>query len=183
MTENPYRAPASTAEDPSILHQPTDPESIRSAYLKHEAQVKSIGSLYWIGAFFVAMALFAAPMSALEAEHYVVLALFAVILAAQITLGYGLRRLKAWSRIPSIILSAIGLLAFPLGTIINLFIMIILLSKKSRMVFSPDYQAVISATPHMKYRTSKLVWIALGLVIAIIVVLVLTVAMSDLSGP
>ena len=37
------------------------------------------------------------------------------------------------------------------------------------MVFSPEYQAVIAQTPHIRYRTSKVVWILLGLVLLIIV--------------
>ena len=75
----------------------------------------------------------------------------------------------------SIILSALGLLAFPIGTIINLIILIILGSKKNRVVFSQDYQAIIAATPHVKYKTSKIVWIALG--IFVLIVLAIAVAL------
>jgi hypothetical protein len=37
------------------------------------------------------------------------------------------------------------------------------------VVFSPEYQAVIAQTPQIRYRTSKVVWILLGLVLLIIV--------------
>ena len=36
-------------------------------------------------------------------------------------------------------------------------------------MFSEEYQAVIAQTPHIKYRTSIIVWILLGLVVALVV--------------
>jgi hypothetical protein len=38
---------------------------------------------------------------------------------------------------------------------------------------APDYQDVIAATPHVKYRTSIVVWIFLALVIGLVVIAVL----------
>ena len=37
------------------------------------------------------------------------------------------------------------------------------------MVFSDEYRAVIEQTPHIKYRTSIIVWIVLGLLLLLIV--------------
>jgi hypothetical protein len=78
---------------------------------------------------------------------------------------------KAWARIPSAILSGLGLISFPLGTLINGYILYLLFSKKDSTIFSDDYKQVIQETPHNKYQTSLLVWIFLGL-LALLVVLV-----------
>ena len=175
MMENPYQAPV-TFDDPlSTASQGGDAESIRRAHIKHEAQVKSIGSLYWIGAAFILIGLFFLPVSNMKRDDWTGLAVLAGLLVFQIVVGAGLRRLKPWARVASIILSALGLLAFPIGTIINLIILIILGSKKNRVVFSQDYQAIIAATPHVKYKTSKIVWIALG--IFVLIVLAIAVAL------
>jgi hypothetical protein len=75
------------------------------------------------------------------------------------------RRLKPWARIGSGILSGIGLLGFPIGTIINGYILYLLFSKKGSMVFSDEYKRVIQQTPHIKYRTSVIILVALGLLL------------------
>ena len=82
--------------------------------------------------------------------------------------GYGVRALLPWGRIIGCILSAIGLIGFPIGTLINAYILYLFLSKKGRTIYSPEYQDVIAATPHIKYRTSILVWILLALVVALV---------------
>jgi hypothetical protein len=76
--------------------------------------------------------------------------------------------LRKWARIPTGILSGLGLLGFPLGTLINGYILYLIFSQKGKTVFSEEYQAVIEQTPHIKYRTSILVWILLGLVLLVI---------------
>ena len=38
------------------------------------------------------------------------------------------------------------------------------------MVFSDEYRAVIEQTPHIKYRTSIIVWIVLGLLLLLIAI-------------
>jgi hypothetical protein len=84
--------------------------------------------------------------------------------------GWGVRSFRRWGRVVGCVLSGIGLLGFPIGTLINAYILYLFLSKKGRTVFSPEYQDVIAATPHVKYRTSIIVWILLALVGALVVV-------------
>jgi ABC-type multidrug transport system permease subunit len=64
------------------------------------------------------------------------------------------------------------MLGFPIGTLINAYILYLFLSKKGRTVFSPGYQEVIAATPDVKYKTSIVVWIFIALVLAFIVIAV-----------
>ena len=151
-------------------------EAMRKEHLNHEASVKSIGFLYYLGG--VAVVLVGLGMMARigagggggqERLFILLMSIFFFVLGAgQLWVGAGLRRLRRWTRIPTGILSGIGLLGFPLGTIINAYILYLIFSQKGKTVFSDEYQAVIEQTPHIKYRTSIVVWILLGLVVALI---------------
>jgi uncharacterized BrkB/YihY/UPF0761 family membrane protein len=66
------------------------------------------------------------------------------------------------------ILSIIGLVGIPVGTLINGWILYLIHCKKGQTILSPGYQDIIAATPHVKYRRSVGDWIALGLVLAIL---------------
>ena len=160
-------------------------EETRREYLKHEASVKSIGLLYYLGGaallllgmstLITATRLGTRPSGSEAAGALVGSALFLILGLGQIWVGTGLRRLKRWARVPTGILSGLGLLGFPLGTLINGYILYLVFSRKGRMVFSDEYRAVIEQTPHIKYRTSIVVWILLGLVLFLIGVGLLSV--------
>jgi hypothetical protein len=82
--------------------------------------------------------------------------------------GIGVRGLKSWARIPAGILSSIGLLYLGLGTIVNAYILYLLFCQKGKTVFSDEYKRVIAETPHVKYRTSIVAWVVLGLLLLFI---------------
>jgi len=150
-------------------------EEIRKAHISHEASVKSVGFLYLLGGAFILLAslgLMLAPNSARDAQTFGLAfgVILAVLAGLQIATGFALRKLRPWSRVAGGILSGIGLLGFPLGTLINGYILYLLLSKKGAMVFSEPYQRVIAATPHIKYRTSIIVWIVLGLLVLVLAI-------------
>ena len=83
----------------------------------------------------------------------------------QAVTAIGLRRLQPWARIVAAILSTFGLLGIPIGTLIGAYFLYLLLSKKGSVVFSEEYKQVIAETPHLKYRTSKIVLVLLGLLL------------------
>lgn len=147
-------------------------EETRNQYIKHEASVKSIGLLYYLGGGALLIAGVATLGTALsrggKPEAFVSSVVFVLLGAVQIWTGTGLRKLRSWSRVVAGILSGIGLLGFPLGTIINGYILYLLFSQKGKIVFSPEYQEVIQQTPHIKYKTSIVVWILLGLVVLLV---------------
>ena len=152
-------------------------EEIRKAHIKHEASIKSIGILYYLGGIFVGIMgimvfLVGGGASALPQNRFIGLFLLALA-AAQLFTGTGLRRLKSWARAPTGILSGIGLFGFPMGTLINGWILYLVFSKKGSTVFSEEYRRVIAETPHIKYRTSVVVWILLGLLLLLIAIAVL----------
>ena len=91
--------------------------------------------------------------------------MLAFLSASSVVVGWGMRMLWAWARTPAIVLAAIGLLGFPIGTLINAYILWLLASRKGRMVLSTEYAAIVEATPHVRYRTPIVLWIALGLIV------------------
>lgn len=99
--------------------------------------------------------------------------LLLALIILQFALAGGLRKLRPWVRIPVIILSIIGLIGFPLGTIISGYVLYLMLSAKSKMVFSTEYQRVIAQTPHIRYRSNLLV--------TVLVVLLVLVAVGSLG--
>ncbi len=147
-------------------------EEIRQEHIKHEASVKSIGVLYFLGAGFLVLFAIAVFMPATArgaaASGAFLSVVFLALAAVQTWVGIGVRALKGWARIAAGILSGIGLLGFPLGTLINAYILYLLFSKKGTMVFSDEYKQVIQETPHIKYRTSIVVWICLGVLLLLI---------------
>ena len=142
-------------------------DQIRNQHIKHEASVKSVGLLYFLAATFLILV----GLMSLTTREGVNIGVGFFLLAlgfAQIWVGIGLRKLKSWARIPTGILSGFGLLGFPLGTIINGYILYLIFSRKGKTVFSDDYQRVIEQTPHIKYKTSIVIWILLGLVVFLV---------------
>ena len=72
-------------------------------------------------------------------QHAVVGVPIMLLAVGEFSIGLGLRRLRPWARLGAPILSGIGLLAFPLGTIINAYILYLVLSAKGPAVFlSPE---------------------------------------------
>jgi hypothetical protein len=157
---NPYAAPAALVED--VAANP-EADAIRRAHIGHEASIKAVGILYYVGGVLVA----AGGIATLRAELAMALGLV-VVGILQLFAGWGVRGLRRWGRILGCILSALGLLGFPIGTLINAYILYLFLSKKGRTIFAPEYQDVIAATPDVKYRTSIVVWIVLGLLVILV---------------
>ncbi|TWU42529.1 hypothetical protein [Novipirellula artificiosorum] len=170
---NPYAPSAQTSLNPGVGGEV---EQIRRYHLNHEASVKSIGTLYMLGTIFmVPISLFmlaSAGGGGLGPEERIVIAVLAMIyFGLGILQGFtavGLWRLRPWARIVAIVLSVLGLLAIPIGTIISGYFLYLLVSEKGQTVFSPAYQDVIAQTPHIKYKTSLIVWILLGFLLLLI---------------
>ena len=143
---------------------------VRNEHIKHEASVKAIGFLYYlngIGSFILCLSIvFGGRFGA--ANGFIFSAFLAVLALALFWVGTGLRKLKKWARIPTGIISGFGLLGFPVGTLINIYILYLIFSKKGGMVFSDEYKAIIEQTPHIKYRTSIVIWILLAVLVLLI---------------
>jgi hypothetical protein len=169
---NPYAAPAARVDD--VAANP-EAEAIRRAHINHESSIKAVGVLYYLGGVLITFGAVAAFIGAPREPSgggALIMLLLAAVGIAQFFAGWGVRALRPWGRIVGCINSGLGLLGFPIGTLINAYILYLLLSKKGRTVFSPGYQEVIAATPDVKYKTSIVVWIFIALVLAFIVIAV-----------
>jgi hypothetical protein len=158
-----------------------DPRSIRKTHLSHEASVRSVGVLFVIGAVILvglSMVRFLNPQRGPLVIEIAVSLIIVVLGVLQFWTGIGLRRLKPWARVPTGLFAGVGLLGFPIGTLINVYVLYLVFSTKGKTVFSEQYQAVIAATPDMKYRTSIIVWAFLGILIAVLLLIVIVVATS-----
>lgn len=164
MEQNPYQPPAADLELDTDLALA---EETRRNYLTHETSVRSVGLLYYLGA---AGLLLSAIILLVQADHSEALSpLWLLFMAAlgvlYLWVGRGLRTLQPKVRGIAAGLAALGLLSFPVGTLINGYILYLLLSAKGKMVFSSEYGEVIAATPHIKYRTSIIIWIFVALIV------------------
>lgn len=183
MEVNPY-APPQVTELSAPRSELAEAEAIRQAHIKVEATVKSVGTLYYLGAFLVlcaSLSFFSMPVNGRDgATGMVLMALVIVLIGlAQGVVAYGLRRLRSWARWPAVVLSCIGLLGFPIGTLINALILSNLLGEKPNMVFSPRYQEIIAATPHVKHKTSMAVKVILVILLLILVGTIAWVSLMD----
>jgi hypothetical protein len=174
---NPY---APTATSGFVTPELSDAETLRKTHLNHEASIKAIGTLYLLGAILLVPMGLLIIVGALFAEQQgpdvAMIVVGLIYLAIGLVEGYaglGLRRLTNAGRNLGIIFAAIGLIGFPIGTLISAYILYLLLSQKGKVVFSDHYRQVIAQTPHIKYKTSIVVWILLGLVVALVALAIL----------
>ncbi len=154
----------------------TDAEQLRKEFLSHEASVKSVGILYLLGGVILALAAMVGPFVARPNPDapgwipWLVSGVIAGLAVLQFWIASGIRNLKQWSKIPVAIFSGVGLIGIPIGTLINGYILFLFFGKKGKIVFSDRYRGAIAATPHIKYRTSIIIWIFVGLLVALFAV-------------
>lgn len=147
--------------------------AIRRAHIAHEATLRSLGLLYYLGTIFLVLlatiTLYhgtpADTPSPLSDPLTAALALGAALLLG--LTGRGLRTLQPWARVPVMSLSTLGLFYFPMGTMICGYILYLVLCRQGQAVFSQDYQQVIEATPEIDYRTPWIAWLLFGLILLI----------------
>ena len=164
-TINPYAAPKAVVDDVGSGAQP-EAEQVRRAHINHEASIKAVGLLYYLTGFLLILVAVVRMGPSFAGNNFAAVVLLCVFVGFAILyfyVGHGLRKLKSGVRIPAIVLSVIGLLGFPVGTLINAYILWLLLCAKGRFIFTPEYATIIDATPQVKYRTSVVVWIFVGL--------------------
>ena len=189
-SHNPYAPPS--ARIGTAGGDVGEAETIRRQYLNHEASLRSVGCLYlWGGIFALAVAaigVVALPFmffmgSGETAEslggagfYLVIVALYGGLGALNYWLGKGLRKLDPKVRTLATVLFVIGLLGFPVGTILSLYFLYLLHSEKGRRVMTAEYRWIVELTPHIKYKTSWIAWLALVLLVVFIIVIFVLVS-------
>lgn len=163
MSENPYEAPQLEESGFPQDHIVGSPEEIRSMHLKHEAAVRSIGLFYYVCGGIVMIlpiGIIAEDMArGLTSKDWGAVASLCGIALLPIAAAIGLRRLMPWGRMAGIVLGAIGLLVFPLGTIAGAYIIYLLMRSKNTSIFSREYRKIVTMTPQMKPKTSFFIWL------------------------
>jgi len=176
MEQNPYAAPQS-----QVLQSSTSDEAIRREHINTEATIKSVGALYFLGALFLPLAGVFSIVEGLKKNDTAQLVggiFFLVVGIGQGFIAYGLRRLRAWARIPTIIISCIGLLGFPLGTLINAYILVKVCGKQGQFVMTPEYHRIIEVTPHVKRKTSIAAMVLLAILIILLIGIIAAVVIK-----
>jgi hypothetical protein len=180
-TINPYAPPKARVED--VIPASGEEAAIRQEHIKTEASIRSIGVLYYLfgglmligGAVLLVRTGTSVPSGGFSL-------LFVALALVLIFVGRGIRNLRPWARTTVIVLSSlacIGGLARPSGGIlISIYILYLLLSKKGRRIFESDYPDIVAATPEIKYRTSMVIWVLLGLVVLLVLAAVLVPVLS-----
>ena len=161
---NPYAPPraASDLEAASFGLTSDEDERIRTEHLNHEWSVRALGTLYLLAAACMPVSvlamLFVMPqaLSGVGSWSPLYLAVAVAWGALYGAIGWGLRRLATPARIGATVFAVVGVLGFPIGTVISIYLLHLLLSAKGSMVFSAEYAGVVARTPHLEYRLSPL---------------------------
>jgi hypothetical protein len=184
---NPYAAPTTdhmlAEQDPSSF---VEAEQVRRMFFKHERAVKSISAFYMFGCLFAGLYLAACIGMAYNdplARPYALIGFAVLVLLFLVFywIARGLWRLNPRIRTPLTLLSIIGLLGLPLGTILNAYILYLIHCEKGKYVFSPEYKEIIAQTLYIRPRISIVVWILFGLLLTMFGIGVI-VALIDPHG-
>lgn len=183
---SPYDPPASPVSDPPTALAAA--EELRRAHIGHERRLKAMGVLYlligaslgavWLTLVYGLLSSSTRPASATDVGMFAVLG---VLLVAWLALGVGYVRLRPWVKVPTGILSGIGLLGFPVGTAFHAYLLWLVFSAKGKVILGPSYREVVQATPHVRYRSSPMQLVAVGLVLLLVVFVVIMLVLNKQS--
>jgi len=149
--------------------------SIRKQFIRHEVgSIKMIGVLYLVnGVLFLLIAfavLFIPDEKKITEAQKFLMTLFLLSMGVGLLFtGIKLRTLESWTRIPIAILSGIGVLGFPLGTLVHGWILYLVFSEQGSYIFSDEYKAIVAATPDIQYKSS-FQFIVFGILIFIVLI-------------
>ncbi|MFM7517944.1 MAG: hypothetical protein ACKO3V_13460 [Pirellula sp.] len=188
MSDNPY-TPSGSAYgniNPDTNVDMSQAELIRTSHLSHEANIQSLGCLYLLGGIggaisgvaYVAIgigmlcnlipAMEDQPQMDATVAGVMQIGIGVVTLAMsflQLYAGRTMQTLNASGKIAAIIVSVFSLFGCPC---IGIFALYLLLSSKGEMIYSPQYKEIVQATPHIRYKTSIVVWILLFILLGLV---------------
>ena len=131
---------------------------MREAHIKHEAALGSVGLLYYLFGMLILFSGAAGFAGVLKKQGSLagptILGMMIVMGVIALVIGRMYRKLSPAVKVPGTIFAVIGLLGFPLGTLLNVYVLYLLYSEKGKVVLSADYQEIMAETPKIKYRTS-----------------------------
>ncbi len=147
----------------------------RKDHIIHEALVRSVSVFYLLAALpLIALGAYGAfGAIALVGSGWALFAVFVTLVwwgiaYLLVNTGIGIWKLRGRSRVVSIVLSVLGLISIPVGTIISVFVLYVMCSGKGQKVFSPSYQHVIAQTQQLRRNNLLIFGIVTGLVLLVL---------------
>jgi hypothetical protein len=136
----------------------------RRQLLRHERSLRAIGVLHVIGAVLGVCTLIAIAFDGLPGSAVLLLGALGVC-ALHAWVGVGLARLDRRVRHAAGLLHGVGLLAFPVGTAVNAYVLYLLFGAKGKRILSPEYRALIERTPGVRlpFPVLRVLLVAIGL--------------------
>lgn len=177
MDEDPFASPETPPGPPEEV---ADAEAIRTALLPREGAVRMAATPFWVvGGIGIVLGGFGLSFGYSSHAVGASLGLLAVGVLLMI-LAKAVRDVRTWARAPALVVGALmcvggvgmavqagRLEPFHAGLLLLASMPLLLLSSRaSAYLFSPDYAAVVRATPHLQYRAPPAVWISLVVLIA-----------------
>jgi hypothetical protein len=139
-------------------------ERDRTVHRVHEARVRILGIVFMVrgglrlGTMAIAAISYAWDPSSINEDFggLAMLGTFGVLYTVAGALsaagGWGMHQLKPWGRVAGLVVSAISLLSIPVGTLLGVWGGVLLLTPKGRRVLAPDYAAIRTATPYLRWK-------------------------------
>lgn len=187
--DNPYASPSidSSAVPASTVSE--DAVWIRQKNIGAETTIRAIGGLLFVASLPPALMALGGILDASRRDGILhsrqtslIILLFSIAIATGLfMLAIGLRRFQPWARIPGAVTMAMMLAAtlylgwrwwFFTGTIaaVEIYVFYLLICKQGLFLFSQEYAAVRSQTPHIKYRASGLASLMLIVVFVLLAI-------------
>jgi len=175
MEVNPYAPPTELIVSDQLVSLDRlleVPDVSRSEYIVHESKIKTIGLVYLITAPLLLSAVvigFCTEYREFLNQAYTplwgMITLISLFFIIQAYAGYSLWRLRYRGKPLATVVICIGMVGFPLITMLSIYCAHVLRSKMTKIIFSPEYLRVISATPRYKLKPPVFFLVSVFLVI------------------
>mgnify|MGYP007046926269 CR=1 FL=1 len=157
--------------------------ALREAHRHHERSLNQFGALQLAGGVLSgAWGLFEFAAASQVPDDAVIATvrgiLFVTLGGLSVWSGSLLRALKPKARGPATAMAVVGLLAFPIGTLVNGYLLYLIHSKKGRVVLSTSYQNVVRRTTTRPEKSSKIILFAFGLLVVALLAAVIAAVLS-----
>ena len=180
---NPYSPPSSDlGSGYAGTLAPADAIALRESLIKHEASIRAFGTLHLLSSSMFFVKAIAGLLLVVDPEEraagIALLVMGPVGGLILLKLGMGMRRFDPGVKWLVGVMSGIGLLNPPVGTLINAYILYLVFGEKGKTVFSEEYRRVIEQTPEIKYQTPLFLKVLVGLLLVTIVAAIGVALMS-----